>query len=1202
MKRRMEQLINGRYIYEVPELHFSDEQINVKTKAGENYRGELYIGAKDGRRIKGMIMSEDRRLLIAKDKFAGKSACIPYGIDVKGLNPGDRVDTELVINSNIGEYTIPVHLEVEESHIGTSRGVIRTLNEFVKLAQKDFREAFRLYTNRNFKDILVGSDRKYMTWYMGMTRNPVTYQHMEEFLIATGKKKPVELHLDKDSRDLERIEATVKDSLYIYRSNWGYVNAEIEVRGDFLEVEKKIITSDDFIGSVCGLEYLVRKEKLRNGKNYGQILVKSVYGTLTYEVTASGKTEYEINTRYQENKVLGNLFREYLQYRLQNQTEEEWFLNSAREFENLRNFGCYNRKHQLMESFIYYRTGEVIRALEILTPLAQVTFADTEAEEEAWFLALSARCGLISKEQEAAAKERVGGLYQRNPGSYLILEALFLLDSQLAHMDKRRLFMMNELVDLGCRSPFLYLEVYQILKKDEGSFQKLDAFTIQVMHFAARYQILTKELAFRICHLTDSVRNYQKSIYSLLQYAYKIYPCKEVLESICKYIMKGNPRKPAYFDWYSRAVEANIRITRLYEYYIETMPEHYQEVLPQVIRMYFMYNNSLSDKKRASVYANVIRNRDKDRTTYLNYRKAMEQFAEVSWKAGRISEDYAVIYQDCLRELKSREQAEEAMQIIFTQRVYCDDPNIRSVIVRHEELLEEERYTVNDGAAYVKIYTPDAKLMFEDGKRRRYAVTVNYNICKLLDEKPYVKQCLQYNIENEGFLLHICGTVNSHQEVKAKNLGSYQRAVLHPAFTKEYRDRICRRVLEYYAAHTGDDTLNSYLREMDCTLPHGADLRESGVRECSEGYMMFAAVDKVLLCELLIGRGLYDMAFSVIQEYGFEGIKTESLVKLTSRMILRTEFVEQEELVYLALHVFREGKYDDIILTYLSDNYLGTVEGMALLWERMKGFQLDTYTLEEEILLLAMFGRVHLETGWQILQSYISQKGKEQVVLSFLCFEAFEYFLGQKEVNDYIFLCIERCFERKVELERICRLALLKYYAGRKNFTKLQDSIIRSSLEECNEIGLKFAFFKNLPAVYTKPLQMDDKVFVECRYPLDAKVTIHYSMICGDQEEGSYKSEPVRNMYQGIFVKDFLLFYGETLRYYLTVETEKESFETEKKTLRVDIAAEDGNSKYQLLNRILEGMKLSNGKQTEEAMEMYLLREKMTGSLFCLMD
>ena len=82
LKRRMEQLINGRFEYEVPKLVLSDTEITVGTKAGENYRGELFIGAADNRRIKGMVMSSDRRLLLAKEKFSGTAVCIPYGIDV----------------------------------------------------------------------------------------------------------------------------------------------------------------------------------------------------------------------------------------------------------------------------------------------------------------------------------------------------------------------------------------------------------------------------------------------------------------------------------------------------------------------------------------------------------------------------------------------------------------------------------------------------------------------------------------------------------------------------------------------------------------------------------------------------------------------------------------------------------------------------------------------------------------------------------------------------------------------------------------------------------------------------------------------------------------------------------------------------------------------------------------------------------------
>ena len=62
MKRRMEQLLNGRFEYEVPKLVLSDTNITVRTKAGENYRGELFVGAEDNRRIKGMVMSSSGHL------------------------------------------------------------------------------------------------------------------------------------------------------------------------------------------------------------------------------------------------------------------------------------------------------------------------------------------------------------------------------------------------------------------------------------------------------------------------------------------------------------------------------------------------------------------------------------------------------------------------------------------------------------------------------------------------------------------------------------------------------------------------------------------------------------------------------------------------------------------------------------------------------------------------------------------------------------------------------------------------------------------------------------------------------------------------------------------------------------------------------------------------------------------------------------
>lgn len=1181
MKRRMEQLINGRFEYEVPKLVLSDTDITVRTKTGENYRGELFIGAEDNRRIKGMVMSSSRRVLLAKEKFSGTMVSIPYGVDVKGLTAGDRIEAVITINSNLGEYQVSIHAEVADDQITTSQGEIRTLDEFVTLAQKDYREAFRLYTSERFMEILQGTDRKYQTLYKGMSQNPVTYQHMEEFLIGAGKKEPVHIHLDREEKDMGRIDSTLKDSVYLYKNTWGYTCMEVEVRGDFLQVEKKVITSEDFIGSVYNLEYLVKKNQLGQGKKYGQIWIKTVYGTLIYEVTASGKGEYCLTTRKFERKSQINIGKLYEQYRLKKITGEEWKEKTLHELEELKNMGCYFPKQQLMEAFVQYETGDIPKAMSALWPLREMEFSQEQMEEEGVYLALAVRIGVATEEQKQQASDRIANLYRMNPGSRILLDVLLKTEEEYRNSTARQLYMMEEIYRLGCTSPFLYLDAYEKISQEESYLKKLSPFMVQVLSYGAKNSCLTEELTLRIGHLSEYVKSFQKSIYRLLVQCYETHPGKNLVDSICKYIMKGQPRKKEYFRWYALAVEEDIRITRLYEYYIETMPEGYQSVLPQVIRMYFVYNNTLSSKKRASVYANVIRNKEVDKATYLNYRKAMEQFALESLEKGKISEDYAAIYQECIDKITSVSMGNHMAKVIFAYRIYCDDPKIRNVIVRHGEMEQEEVYPCNEGAAYIYLYTPQAQIIFEDEKRRRYAVTVDYNLQKLVEDKEYVKQCVALDVAEPGLLLHVCGDDTSKMEVKVRNLGCYQHVVQDRVFTEAYRHKICRKILEYYAEHAGDDTLDSYLREMD--------------------YLTFARVDKVLLAEILIEKGMYERAFTIVSQYGFEGIRTESLVLLASRMILRTEFVENEELVYLCLYVFEKGKYDDIILSYLSDNLMGPVKQMVLLWERMKGFQLDTYALEEEILLLSMFGRVYLEKGHEILKSYIQQKGKQQVILAYLSFCAYDYFLGEKSVDGYIFQCLEFCCEREWKMDRICRLSLLKYYSELENPSEKQSLLIRRILEECSENGLRFAFFRKLSSCYTKPYQLDDKQFVEEHFPANARVMIHYCMR-KDQEEAVYKSEPVKNMYQGIFVKEFLLFYGETLSYYLTVDDGKESWQTEEKTLKMEDCFQEGNSKYQLLNQMLAGRILGQELPLEKAMEQYLYRECLAEKMFPLID
>ena len=261
MKARMEQLINGRFEYEVPGLLLSQEKLTFSVTPEEKFKGELQFAAEDRRRIKGMAYSSHRRLLLGKERFSGERPVLPYGVDAKGLKSGDKIEGEIVLSTSIGEYRVPFSIEVKTPEVRTSQGAVRTLEDFVKLAKEDFREAYQLFVEPSFTRLLAGRE-DLLPSYRAMVRTPAPYQNLEEFLISGDLKEPVTLSLERENLELDEVQSSLKDTLRIRRSGWGFLRAEVTVEGDFLEVEKKSIHDGHFIGSVYELEYIIRREYL----------------------------------------------------------------------------------------------------------------------------------------------------------------------------------------------------------------------------------------------------------------------------------------------------------------------------------------------------------------------------------------------------------------------------------------------------------------------------------------------------------------------------------------------------------------------------------------------------------------------------------------------------------------------------------------------------------------------------------------------------------------------------------------------------------------------------------------------------------------------------------------------------------------------------------------------------------------------------
>ncbi len=1168
MKIRIEQLLNDRFEYDVPELIFSKKEIRMTVPAGENAQDVLYVGTQEDAKIRGIVVSSHRRFLTGVEQFSGTAVEIPYGVDVGGLGPGDKCQGEMILLTDVGEYKIPFYIQVEEAEPQSSLGRIRSREDLVRLARSSFKEAFRLFTDPSFPEIADLREGRARTLYEGMSQNPVTYQHLEEFLIGIGEKDPVYVSLGEDQAEHYQLTETIQESLLIKRSGWGHLRLEVEVVGDFIQVDKRVVTDEDFIGSSFQLEYRIDAESLGKGKRFGKIRIKDAYETQEYQITASQNPQIQVDMDLYEKKQKLKLYRSYLKFRLHQQDYKVWVSESLEALEQMEEAGCDYPVYQVYKAYVYHMNDEPAPAREILLKYQDKNFTADDLELAGIYLYACHLVGLLKDRGKVVQKLRA--LYRQKSNSFLLLWVRIQLDDELLLSTTKTLYMLEEQYDYGCRSPLLYLEAFSMVEKDISLLPHLNGFWIQVLLAAGRSGKIGEEMAGRIAYLSGYRKDFDACLYKLLGCLYEKYPKRDILEAICKLIMKGSPREKRFFPWFARAVEENLRITSLFEYYMDTIDPDYQRILPKNLRIYFLYNNTLSDSKRALIYANIIRHKEEDPHSYEDYRKIIEEFSKRKLKSGAMDENYAVLYHDQMDVL----EAEDLQKIVFTHRLYCDRPDIRSVIVRHEPLREEAVYPCVNGLAYPQIYSEDAVIFFQDEKKRRYEATIDYNLRRLFD-KEMLEACRQEGSVHPGFLLDRCGGLGGLSE---DNLDVFFKIADSEAFTPAYRSKVRKNLLDYHGSLEDAEQAEDFLDSLDVDD--------------------YVAVDKIQLAELLISHGIYERACDIYCRYGLEGVSLEALVRLCSRWILSREFEEDEEILSLAFDVFREKKYDEVILQYLMMHYVGPVSDLYRLWTCARDFQMDTYQLEEKILSVSVLVRDYFWEGSQILEHYVKQKGRELLVQAYLTFWSYGYFVRGETMPDLVAQYLEEAYEREWPLALVCRLALLSYLCDKRKLSETQEAQVKRLLEECYHKDLVFAFFRKLPRNLLGAYQLDDKVFVEYATSPRAEVTIHYALDNGIGGEREYRQEPLPDLFEGIHGRTFTLFYGESIHYHFTETLDGEVKKTGEKTLTKSMAHQVQETKYQMINEILAAKKLGKMDAVKEKMTQYLEQEKFVECMF----
>ena len=557
----------------------------------------------------------------------------------------------------------------------------------------------------------------------------------------------------------------------------------------------------------------------------------------------------------------------------------------------------------------------------------------------------------------------------------------------------------------------------------------------------------------------------------------------------------------------------------------------------------------------------------------------MEDFVREQIAYGRINPHLIKLYKRILvPAIMDVKFANDVAPMLFMHEVNVDDKAVRNVVIVHEHLRGEKSYPVENGKAYVPIYSIFYKILFEDAYGNRYVPNEFLKPVSVLFDEELFKTIQPMTQEQAGVLLYYCEDRRNYINITDMNVYAYARLLHSEEITSAYYRELLVALIKFYFEQ-------DYIRELDEVL-----------LEAEPEYM--SAIDRSELVHILVARGMYDTAFEWVCEFGAEHMEVKTVLRLCSRLLERRDFEEEECMLGLCSYVYRRNRYDENILFYLVKYFEGGIRELQGLLRNSEGFAVDTYTLVERLLVQSLFAGVYIGEKMKLYNAYMQMSGSLDIEKAFLTRCAYDYLVEECVTEDRVFDRVTQLMAEGEKMSRVCRLAIAKHASGCEAAT-WNTEVLKAIL--CDELskGNCFPFFPVFAESIKEALPFTDRTFVEYKGEPGSKVVIHYAIERENGGETEYRKEEMRNLYGGIFVKSFILFTGESVQYYITEQNGNREQLTQSSTVQRSESDKVTSAwRFALLNEAVNCKEQKDYEKAGKALAEYRKKDFMIREIF----
>lgn len=1180
MRARIGQIAAGRFNGTKPILAFSEETIDLSVIEGRSEAGSFVIESTNQIKICGIVYSTNPRMECLNPHFEGEKVRIRYQFNSKGLTEGDACEGKFVIVCNQIEYSLSFCARITRLYAEASTGAVKSLDDFTRLAASNWDEAYHLFYNRNFLNTIPYDNVYERLTYEGFACARPSGQNMEEFLIGVNKKQPVSISVDKSEEIFMASKEPQSGCFTITKDNWGYTEIRLRTDCEFIKLSKPVLTLDNFIGKTYLYEYIIDASAMHAGRNFGRIYIDGVYQSFTIDITAGVRDDdgsiSDIAVTKDIKECMVGIMELYTSFRLKRIVTGVWANETISILNHLHALMPDEHMYELMKAQAFIINRQRQEAKWILDDFKHSN-PDKKAPIWGYYLYLMT---LLEREPSYVDNmtHEVELIFYENPDSVLLFWVLLFLRDQYFDDSAGKLKDIKYWVLRGCSSPYLYIEAYYLISQDPYLIKELSVFELRILSWAVKEKALTKELAGAIFEAVDLAGGFDNRVYELLTAAYEICPEAEYVGIICSYLIKGHKNDTCFHKWFELGIENKLRLTGLYESYLLTMNDRQISPVPKVIQMYFSFDNKLPYRKLAVLYNNIIAAKETEPEVYHKYRKAMGRFAMDQVQLRHIDDNLAVLYEDMLELGFINEELSAAFSdIIYTHKLIVFDKRIVRAIIYQNEMKEPQIVPVTDQCAYFELFSNDYVILFEDSRGYRYVKSISYRLQRLMDAEKYLDRCISLSPDRPQYIVSHFKNVRDYSDFTKDDLKLFKPVFYSESFSDSYKAVMGYRILKYCQLHDYEDYVRPFLQSINF------DTLQKDARK--------------YLIDMLVSNRLYEKAYDMAMEYGIDMLAAASKVVLCENA-LKVQHVDDDFMVQLAISAFKTGKYSDLVLKYLCENYTGPTDELINLWHAADKFPISSMKLDERILEQGIYTQIEPEKISDIFMEYYKRAGNEKLILAYISLVAHGYLHSGGCKADFIFDIIEKRFIGNRTLNDACQLALLKHFAEKTDITQAELEIEDTLLKYYIYNNMYFDFFARLDYRLLEKYFLYDKAFLQYESTPGTHVVLHYSR---DEDGEEFNSEDMVEMYDGIYVKTFVIFFGEMIRYYITEEHDNSIEVKESNRLTCNnIPGDNDHSRYNLINEMIISDTLSDETTLKSNIDEYKRLDAATKQLFKL--